>query len=98
MLPKPTHFGNAPEIKFYEDFFATVAIWIKSDARHMPCALEEACSSGLGAMDAFHVVSAAASECEEIVTSEKPSKSIHRTKLVPVLSIDTEVKQAGGAD
>jgi hypothetical protein len=57
---------------------------------HLEEAFAEACSSGLSAVDAIHIVVAAGSGCDEIVTSEKPNKAIHRTTLVPVVSIDTE--------
>jgi hypothetical protein len=39
---------------------------------------------------AIHVVAAAASNCQELVTSEKPGRPIHRTKLVAVSSIDVD--------
>ena len=90
VIPKATYEGRAAEVQFYEEFFASVALWLPFDAGNMQRVLEEACRSGLSAMDAIHVVSAAESDCEEIVTSEKPTKPIHRTKLINVLSIDLE--------
>lgn len=90
VVPKPTYLGRAAEVKFYEEFFATVSEWLPFDIHCMQRALVEACSSGLSAMDAIHVVAAAESECQEIVTSEKPTKPMHRTKLISVLSIDTD--------
>jgi predicted nucleic acid-binding protein len=90
VVPKPTYLGRTAEVKFYEEFFATVVEWMPFDIHCMQRALIEACDSGLSAMDAIHVVAAAESECHEIVTSEKPTKPIHRTKLITVLSIDTE--------
>jgi predicted nucleic acid-binding protein len=88
VIPKPTYFGHAAEVKFYEDFFSTVQTWLPFNVVHLEQALNEACVAGLSAVDAIHVVVAANSGCEEIVTSEKPTSAIHRTTLVQVMSID----------
>ncbi|HYM61730.1 MAG TPA: PIN domain-containing protein [Thermoanaerobaculia bacterium] len=90
IIPKPTYEGRSAEVRFYEEFFATVSLWLPFDAQHLRRALMEACNSGLNAMDAIHVVAAVEGKCQEIFTSERPGKPIHRTKLLPVLSIDTE--------
>jgi len=50
-------------------------------------AYEEACRSGLSALDALHVVAAAHVGAAELVTAEAPEKPIHRTALVPVRTI-----------
>ena len=88
VIPKPTYEKRAAEIQFYEEFYARVRTWLSFDVQHLRQALDEACNSGLAAMDAIHVVAAAASGCEEIITSEKSTKPIHRTKLISVRSID----------
>jgi predicted nucleic acid-binding protein len=90
VIPKATYLGQTAEVKFYEAFFASVSLWLPFNVQCLQRALTEACNSGLSAMDAIHVVAAADSDCQEIVTSEKPTKPIHRTKLISVLSIDTE--------
>lgn len=90
VIPKATYEGRAAEVKFYEDFFASVSLWLKFDVEHLEMAVLEACESGLAAMDAIHIVAAADGKCEELFTSEKPSKPIHRTKLIAVQSIDIE--------
>jgi predicted nucleic acid-binding protein len=90
VIPKPTYFGRAIEVQFYETYFATAAIWAQFDASHFNAAFEEACRSGLSAVDAIHVVIAAISGCDELVTSEKPTSAIHRTRLVRTVSIDTD--------
>jgi predicted nucleic acid-binding protein len=83
VIPKPTFEGRVAEVRFYEEFFA-------SDLRHLQHALIEACNSGLTAIDAIHIVAATDVGCEELVTTEKLGKPIHRTKLVAVSSIDAE--------
>ena len=90
VIPKATYLGQTAEVKFYEAFFASVSLWLPFNVQCLQRALTEACNSGLSAMDAIHVVAAADSDCQEIVTSEKPTKPIHRTKLISVLSIETE--------
>lgn len=90
VIPKPTYEGQSAELKVYEEFFATVSVWLPFDLTHLRRAMTEACDSGLTAMDAIHVVAAADSNCQELVTSEKPGKPIHRTKLIAVSSIDAE--------
>jgi len=90
VIPKPTYFGFTTEVNFYENFFATVSTWLPFGVEHLEAAFVEACSSGLSSVDAIHIVVAASSGCDEIVTSEKPNKAIHRTTLIRVVSIDTE--------
>lgn len=89
-VPKPMYFGRKAEVSFYEAYFSTAVAWQSFDATDMENAFEEACRSGLSSVDAIHVVVAALSECDELVTSEKPPSAINRTKLVRVVSIDIE--------
>ena len=88
VAPKATYFHREPEVRFYESFFATAITWRRFDAIDLEMALVEACESGLSAMDAVHVVVAATSKCDELITLEKPGRPIHRTKLIAVTSID----------
>ena len=90
VIPKPTYEGRTAEVAFYEQFFASVSVWLPFDLKDLRRALIEACDSGLTAMDAIHVVAAADSDCQELVTSEKPTKPIHRTKRIAVRSIDVD--------
>lgn len=90
VIPKPTFFKNVAEVAFYEFYFSTVAPgnWVAFDGDHLRQAFEEACRSGLSAIDAIHVVVAAISECDELVTTEKIGTGIHRTDLIRIVSID----------
>ena len=90
VLPKPTYFGRAAELAFYQNFFDSVSVWLPFSVDDLGSALTEACAAGLGAVDAIHIVVAAKSGCAEVVTSEKPGGAIHRTTLVSVLSIDAQ--------
>ena len=89
-VPKPTYFGRLAELRFYETFFDTAAEWVAFDVSHLHTAFEEACQSGLSALDAVHVVVAVLTGCQELVTSEKPTSAIHRTNLIRTISIDTD--------
>ena len=87
-IPKPTFFGRHEELRFYEQFFSTVDTWIQFDNAHLVSAFDEACATGLAWVDAIHVVVAQLSGCEEIITSEKQTSAIHRTRRVRIVSID----------
>ena len=90
VVPKPTYFGRTTEVRFYETFFGNASKWLSFDDADLERALEEACKSGLSGLDAVHVVVAAGSGCQELPTSERPGSAIHRTKLIPITSIDTD--------
>jgi predicted nucleic acid-binding protein len=88
VVPKATHFGQEPEVRFYNQFFLGTSAWLPFKVEDLVSAFAEACVSGLSAMDAVHVVVASAAGCDELVTSEKAGAAIHRTKLLPVKTID----------
>jgi hypothetical protein len=90
VIPKATYENRPKELAMYDEFFASVSVWLAFDVEHLRMAFIEACRSGLSAMDAIHVVAAVSGNCDELVTMEKPSKPLHRTTLVSVLSIYTE--------
>ena len=85
-VPKAVFFNRTAEA----EFFKYSAIWAVFDDATMANSFEEACRSGLSAVDAIHVVLAAQSGCEELVTTERPEKPIHRTQRVRTVSIDID--------
>lgn len=87
VLPKPTRFGNQVEVEFYNAFFRLNSRTIPTSVALLNLAMEEACRTGLNALDAIHVACAVFGGAEEIVTSEKTTKPIHRNTLVKVVSI-----------
>jgi hypothetical protein len=87
VIPKATYFGRTAEVAFYESFFSRVAVWLRFDAAHWRAAYEEACNSGIGGIDAIHVIVADLSGCDELITTERAGKAIHRTKKIRVISI-----------
>jgi predicted nucleic acid-binding protein len=87
VLPKPIYNGYSEEAAYYEEFFKNVTHWAPIDADLVQRAYDEAVNVGLSALDALHVASAVAVGAEELVTTEKASKPLHRTKLVRVMTI-----------
>jgi predicted nucleic acid-binding protein len=86
-IPKAAFNRNSSERRFYETFFAEVASWANVDERLLQRAFDEACAVGLNAADAVHVAAAVETNCLELVTSEKSTTPLHRTKLITVKSI-----------
>jgi predicted nucleic acid-binding protein len=78
------------EVAFYEAFFAAVTKWATDLSAITEAALREASRFGVEAMDALHVVAAASVGAAELVTAEKPSRSIHRARAVKIVTIHPE--------
>lgn len=87
LLPKAIYHRNEKEIQFYEAFFEAVSIWVRFTEDLLQAGLEEAKRGGIAAMDALHVMAAASSNADELVTTEGPFKPIHRTNLMRVVCI-----------
>jgi len=87
VLPKAVYGKRQPEVEFYETFFAAVRHWAKTLTRIVEKARQHANTHGLGAMDALHVAAAISVGADELVTTEKPEKPIHRVTEVKVISL-----------
>lgn len=87
VLPKATWLHNEAEVEFYETFFKLSSRTIPTSAALLELAMAEACKIGLNALDAIHLACAVFGGAEEMITSEKTSKPMHRTCLVRVVSI-----------
>lgn len=87
VLPKAMYNRNEAEAEFYNTFFGAVTLWADSLDTIVLEAFNQAGSWGLAAMDALHVASAASLGAEELVTTERSEKPIHRTQLIRVISI-----------
>lgn len=86
VLPKATCFGHHVEVEFYNTFFLSSRT-VPTSAELLQLAMEEACRTGLNALDAIHLACAVFGGAEEIITSEKTNKPMHRTQLLRVVSI-----------
>ena len=87
VLPKPLYQNRDDEVLFYETFFAAVSVWAEPVPQLAQNAYKEAVNAGLSAIDALHVTAAAAVDADELVTTEKPTRPIHRSKLVSIRTI-----------
>src|SRR6266487_5124806 len=87
VLPKAIYFKNHNEVSFYETFFGAVTEWAVPADSVIQEAYQEACRLGLAAMDALHVAAAIAIRADELVTSEKPEKPIHRVTALKVTTL-----------
>jgi hypothetical protein len=72
------------ERAFYERYFES-ASWFRDLDKIEAAAQIESAQCGLGAMDGLHVAAAYLSGADELVTTEKPEKAIHRCSLVKVV-------------
>jgi hypothetical protein len=86
-LPKAVYYKNRNEISFYEAFFNAVKEWALPSDVIIQEAYQEACKLGLSAMDALHIAAAIAVRADELVTTERPEKPIHRVTTLKVVSL-----------
>lgn len=87
VLPKAIYNQRKAEVEFYETYFSVVAFWATEVEQLLDVAFRESAQAGLGAMDALHVAAAISVGAAELVTYEKPEKSIYRTQSIRVVSV-----------
>jgi predicted nucleic acid-binding protein len=87
VLPKPIYLKRHPEAEFYGAFFRSVQRWLNPDELFLEKAFEEACTTGLSAIDALHVTAASVLGADEFLTAEARTKPIFRATSVPVRTI-----------
>ena len=87
VLPKAVYEKRQDEVEFYETFFNAVTYWVHSAEETAKNAYTEACKFGLNAMDALHVAAAISVGADDLITTEKLEKSIHRVDSINILSI-----------
>ena len=92
VLPQAAFNKRQAEMAFYEAFFSVVSRWATDLQSITDAALREASTCGVEAMDALHVAAASAVGAEELVTAEKPTRSIHRARAVKVVTIHPGAK------
>lgn len=87
MLSKAVYNRQTAEGEFYETFFSGVTYWASDLKRIVQDAYLIACQHGLAAVDALHVAAALSAGAEELVTTEKSTKPMHRVISIRVISI-----------
>ena len=83
-MPKTIFHRRRLEQSFYQTYFEG-AHWCEYTPALVHLARKECENSGLGAMDGLHTAAAHLLEAEELITTEKPRKSIYRSGLVRVV-------------
>lgn len=91
VLPQARFHRRGPEVAFYERFFAAVSTWATDLSAITEAALTEASIYCVEAIDALRVVAAAAARADELVTLEKPTRTIHRARAVKVVSLYADI-------
>jgi predicted nucleic acid-binding protein len=90
VLPKALFNRKSDEAEFYPEFFLAVSYWPPNTDAVVRYAYETGVKFGLAALDALHVAAAIMAGAEEIDTTEKRSKPLHRTADIRVRSIQTD--------
>jgi predicted nucleic acid-binding protein len=87
VLPKAIFNKQKNEVEFYEIFFSAVIHWATDLELIMQNAHQIACTYGLAAIDAIHVASALQVKADQLITTEKPTKPMHRVAEIQIISI-----------
>ena len=87
VLPKPIYLRREIEVRFYNAFFSSVSRWVESVDDVVERAYRIATSNGLSGIDALHVAAAVLVGADELVTTEKAGKPIHRVADIVVVSL-----------
>lgn len=87
VFPKANWNKNAPEVNFYQRFFANVSEWA-TDCDHLVNeALTVGNRYGLGAMDALHIAAALEMGADEFITSERTTSPLMRVQGIVIKTI-----------
>ena len=87
ILPKALFHRQDGEVIFYRSYFDLVRIWVDADRDLLEEAADVASRFGLAALDALHVTSAMIAGADELVTTERPTRPIHRVSGLSVKTI-----------
>lgn len=88
VLPKAIYYQQQEEITFYEGFFSSCSFWANDLDSIVQLAQNIASRYGIGALDALRIASAISVSTDELITTEKITKPIHRAREVQVISIN----------
>ena len=88
VLPKAIFHNESDELQSYEDFFKSCQISVPSSDDLLAFAIEHGSQTGISGMDAIHVACAVVAQAQEFITSEKPTKPIHRANGIRIISIN----------
>jgi predicted nucleic acid-binding protein len=86
-LPKAIYNKQQEDAEFYEVFFAAITHWASDLEQIFKTADHIARTYGLAGMDALHVAAALSIGVDELVTTERTTKPMHRVTEVQIISI-----------
>jgi hypothetical protein len=84
VCPKALFNRQREEHDFYQRYFAR-AVMANDLKAILTLGAEEAARSGVGPMDSLHLAAARLLKADQFITTEKPTKSIHRSSLVKIV-------------
>jgi predicted nucleic acid-binding protein len=87
VLPKAVFHKRIEEVAFYESFFAAVERWAEPDSALAGRAQSLASRFGLSALDALHVAAALSVGADELLTTERLQKPIHRVTEIHIKTL-----------
>jgi predicted nucleic acid-binding protein len=87
VLPKAVFHKRIGEVSFYDSFFAAVERWAEPDSALARKAQALASRFGLSALDALHVAAALSVGADELLTTERLQKPIHRVTEIQVRTL-----------
>ncbi len=87
ILPKALFHQRKSEVVVYRSYFDLVRIWVNPNPGLLEEAEDVASRFGLSALDALHVTSAIVADADELLTTERPTRPIHRVSGLSVKAI-----------
>ena len=86
VMIQPTYQRHTLELAFYNEYFNHAKCFGNLN-QMFEIGGREAMKHGIAVVDALHVAAAHLARCAVLVTAEKPTKPMFRTKLIRVVSI-----------
>jgi hypothetical protein len=86
-LPKAVYNQQQDEADFYNAFFSAEILWASDLEQIVQTSDRIAHTYGLAGMDALHIAAALSIQAQSFVTTEKPTKPMHRVKDIQMISI-----------
>jgi predicted nucleic acid-binding protein len=93
VLPKALFNMKSKEAEFYISFLRAVSHWPDDSDAVVTQAYDIAVRFGLAALDALHVAAALSVGAEELITTEKRGKPLHRVAGILVRSLQPDLRQ-----
>jgi predicted nucleic acid-binding protein len=87
ILAKAKYHKRQAEIEFYQSFFKSCLFWADALDFIVDKAEDLASQYGLNALDALQVASAIYLKADELITTEKLTKPLHRITEISIISI-----------